>query len=648
MSLNLVTTPAPPAPLARVWAFVTRPLVLCLLATVSALYLYWRTAYPSVLPGDAGELQFAAWGFWLAHPTGYPLYLLLGGIWQHLLPFGDAAYRLNLFSAFWSGLAVGAAFLVFYQVTRARGAAMIAALTFAVSPLFWSQATRAEVYALNTFFIVLLALLGLRWRENPKRMYAFAFAFVLGLALAHHRMILLLAPAFAALFAEHFWEGRAQPKQFAQRALIYLVVAAIPLLVYLYIPLRAGATPYATLDLAPTAPIVIFENSPRGWLSVMLGSSFSSQVGIDAATLAALRELPNQALTQFNLIGALTALFGFGALLWRRKLALAAFTLYGFGAFVLFGSVYHIGDIADYYAPAYFFACVALAEGIAIIVQSLRAHPFTRNSTFPAIALLAFFALLPLQNLFGNFADQNHRTRNEVRVRWENWLKSDLPRKTILLSNDRDEMTPLYYLQWVENKRPDIVGVFSKIAPGDAYGNVVNLVGRVAPAERPIYAIKPIPALVMKYIVAENKNGLWKIHVTPLPTPVTPIDVTLGDALRVRGWTMIQGEGFPGETLTLALQYEPLKKLTRDYTFSLQLMDQSGRKVAQGNDHIPGEREFPSSRWHVGQVVQDTFEIVLDSNLPPGEYKLMLHAYDPTDGAEIGELTELGIFKIEE
>src|SRR5581483_9267726 len=132
----------------RDWALTLRPRVLAVIAACAALLLYARTTAPSVLPGDSGEFQFAAWGFWLAHPSGYPVYLLLGGLWQHLFPFGDPAYRLNLLSAVWSALAVGVAFLVFWNVTPARSAAFIAALTFAASPLVWSQATRAEVYAL--------------------------------------------------------------------------------------------------------------------------------------------------------------------------------------------------------------------------------------------------------------------------------------------------------------------------------------------------------------------------------------------------------------------------------------------------------------------------------------------------------------------
>ena len=58
-------------------------LLLALAAGLLAGAVYWRTAAPGVLPGDSGELQFAAWLAGLSHPTGYPLYLILGWLWSH-------------------------------------------------------------------------------------------------------------------------------------------------------------------------------------------------------------------------------------------------------------------------------------------------------------------------------------------------------------------------------------------------------------------------------------------------------------------------------------------------------------------------------------------------------------------------------------
>src|SRR5690349_15736440 len=62
--------------------------------------LYLRTLAPG-LGGtvDSAEFQHAAAHLDIVHPTGYPLYLLLARIWISLVPFGEVAWRVNLWSA---------------------------------------------------------------------------------------------------------------------------------------------------------------------------------------------------------------------------------------------------------------------------------------------------------------------------------------------------------------------------------------------------------------------------------------------------------------------------------------------------------------------------------------------------------------------
>ena len=52
----------------------------------------------------------------IPHPTGYPLYVLLGKGWQFLFPVGELAWRLHVFSALWG---VVAALLLFGLVREA-------------------------------------------------------------------------------------------------------------------------------------------------------------------------------------------------------------------------------------------------------------------------------------------------------------------------------------------------------------------------------------------------------------------------------------------------------------------------------------------------------------------------------------------------
>src|SRR5947208_5437584 len=90
------------------------PTALGVAVFAAALLLYVRTLAPSVLPGDYAEFQMCAAVLGVPHPTGYPLYILLGKLFT-LLPVGDVAYRVNLSSAMYMA---GAAALLYASAAR--------------------------------------------------------------------------------------------------------------------------------------------------------------------------------------------------------------------------------------------------------------------------------------------------------------------------------------------------------------------------------------------------------------------------------------------------------------------------------------------------------------------------------------------------
>ena len=63
-----------------------------------ALVVYLRTLMPGIAFGDWGEMQTVPHVAGVAHPTGYPSYIILAGL-AELVPIGSVAFRANLFSA---------------------------------------------------------------------------------------------------------------------------------------------------------------------------------------------------------------------------------------------------------------------------------------------------------------------------------------------------------------------------------------------------------------------------------------------------------------------------------------------------------------------------------------------------------------------
>ena len=80
-----------------------------------AFAVYAITLAPGItwenLGGDGGDLITAAFTWGIPHPSGYPTYLLGLRGFALVFPFGEEAFRANLFSAVLAGLSVGFVFL---------------------------------------------------------------------------------------------------------------------------------------------------------------------------------------------------------------------------------------------------------------------------------------------------------------------------------------------------------------------------------------------------------------------------------------------------------------------------------------------------------------------------------------------------------
>src|SRR6266545_2265206 len=105
-----------------------------------------RTGAPSILSGDAAEHQFTAAVVGVPHATGYPLFTMLNAIAVRVIPVGDVARRVTMAVALYSAIAIVLAYGVSRHLTGSLAAGLLAAVTLAVAPEFWSLATIAEVY----------------------------------------------------------------------------------------------------------------------------------------------------------------------------------------------------------------------------------------------------------------------------------------------------------------------------------------------------------------------------------------------------------------------------------------------------------------------------------------------------------------------
>ncbi len=609
--------------------------VVAALLALCSLIVYLVTVAPDMLVGDSGEFQFAAPLLGIVHPTGYPLYLVLAKLFT-LIPVGSSAYRVNLFSAVCAALAVGACYLVSLQlldnqhnsvgVSRSsfvirHSSALVAALTLALSFTFWTQATEAEVYALNSLFVISLIGLSVVARQTGQARAWLLLALVFGLSLAHHRSIILLVPALMTfLVADGRWQ--IAQSQIANRKLQIVFLLLAPLLLYLYTPLRYNATPYTHIALDAQHVITTLDDTPQAFIVHAFGVGFGGALRWDARAWERLLSTPLRVLEQVGLIGMVFSGLGLLWIVRMREWGTLLLLMLMLAAYALFNALYQIGDIADFYTPLYIAVALLIGQGVMVVG---RAH------WGAALAMLA----LPLALLLSNFVAM--RQHDDVRTHWSAVLSSDVPQNAILISNDRDEMTPLYYLQFVEHVRPDLLPLFPLISLN--FPNVVALTQYALETSRPIYFIKPMDSLSVKFRM-QNEGALQRVLGLQDFTPTHPL-ARESALLNFVGWSVDDGR-----MLTVTLFWQAQSITRPDLKTYAHVVNAEGKIVAQ-SDHIPGGEFYPPSQWATGEVLRDQHPITLPNDSASVRYQLIVGAYLPdgrgVDGVarmELGTLSQ--------
>jgi len=693
--------------------------LLALVLGLGSFVLYLITLAPTVLFADAGEFQFVPYILGIAHPTGYPLYLLLGWAWSHLLPLGDVAYRMNLFSAVWAALAVGLSYPVARQLIRrgapdlhphvARLAATTATTTFAVGETLWSQAVIAEVYSFNAFFVTLVLWLLFRLAETPKHSpptpgrisplarRSLILAFVYGLSLTHHPTMLLLSPGVLAFLWLTHRPPRSQPirrpaapetrplsllapRSPLRRVGFALALAAAlvaPLLLYLYLPLRASHTPYTTLSLSDTQTLTLYENTWRGFVDHLTAAVFTGNLalpGTEPATAVAWGERLKLAWdllrAQMGLVGVGLALIGLGRLILERRWALLALTGLGYGLGVAFNLIYLIGDVQVLFIPSYLFASLWLGLGAATVAQGAAEglvrwkgstvtyadfgqqgyqRLITGIHRLTAQGVAAATLALPLALLVTHLPAVDQSVNTEARDMWQAILSQPIPQGAVLLTNDRNEMMPLWYYQYVEGRRPDLLGLFPRIVADPSYANIGGLLDQALLSQRPLYLIKPMPGLEVKAeLEATDMPPLVQVTGPAVERPPShPRQVTLGGVMRLAGYDQSPDSARPGEAVTITLYWQPQAELDFDYSSYVHLVDERGQGITQ-SDQQPGGHYYPTSLWRPGEVLRDRHRLTIPQDGTPGVYRLVVGMYRYPSLEPLGGPADVGLLAVKD
>ncbi len=461
-------------------------------ASVSALIVfavYLFTLSPSIAPIDAGELAAVQSLPGIAHPTGYPLFTMLGYIFSLLPILHNHILQMNLLASVWSALAVYVfikdAEIVFSILRNEKvaerkserkkkgkkkekkeapepknfrhielAAALFGAFLLAFSRTFWQQSASVEVYSLQTFLFVgilyfLLKILEFGKKDIPLKHWLWV-ASALAFGFGNHMTTLLLLPSVGYVF---FLSEGFSKKAWKKIGYMLLLFFALLGLIYSYLPLMASTNPLLNWG-NPTDFTKFWRHFTGKQYQVWIFSS------LEAAKKQAAYYIGNFP-SEFGYLGGLVGLLGV-YFAYKRNRRLFFLILLAFLSTVIYAVNYDIHDIDSYFLLSYisvaFFSVFAVLETAKLIAKK-------------RIAFASLLFLVILTEIYYNYplADKSDYYTLED---YTKEILNSVPQNSIVFTYQWDYfVSPSYFVQLVEGYRRDVTVVDKELLRRSWYYN---------------------------------------------------------------------------------------------------------------------------------------------------------------------------------
>lgn len=441
--------------------------------SIIVFIIYLFTLAPSVIQIDSGELATVQYTLGIAHPTGYPLFTILGFLFLQI-PLGIRKItQANLLAVTWSVFAIYFFIKVLIvllinieekknNVVSKKKQKTVAAIKFnedqkifsiiaaafflAFSKTFWMQSTSVEVYSFQSMLFALILFFSFKAfsskEESSKTWLLVGLSFAFGFS--NHMTTLLAIPFAAILF---FFKEKLTTSSI--KIIFKTLVLSIPVLVliYLYLPIRAAQNPIMNWGNP-----INFENFWRHFTGkqyqVWLFVSFE-------ATKKQLGNFVSNFPSEFTIVGLFIGLIGF-IFLYKIDKKIFLTTLATFLFAVLYSVNYDIVDLDSYFLLAYMIFSIWILFGFLLLFSKLEQLLKTKRMIIPIFTILIFVPLA---------SNKSEVDQSDVYT-FEDYTKTILngvEKNSIILSYQWDYfISASYYFQNVEHFRKDDVVVVDK------------------------------------------------------------------------------------------------------------------------------------------------------------------------------------------
>ncbi len=443
----------------------------------AAFGIYFLTHARTVLQIDAGELAAVQATLGIAHPTGYPLFTVLGFLVSQI-PFPiTEIHKLNLLASVWVAISAGIfSYTVKYTLdnivyfrkdekpvkqskkkkqkevkadkdfapideTTKLLAAFGSAFLLAFSRTYWIQSTAVEVYSLHVLLLCLIWLVVLRsYIRNSEEIHEnewFLVAIALALSFSNHLTTLLVLPGIAYIFFSLYKFEKSSYIRLAKMIFVFLLLL---IGIYAYLPIRALQEPSLNWG-NPIDFERIYRHVSGHQYRVWLFSSFDSA---SKQLSYFIKNLPSE----FN-VNLLLIVIG---LFYSFKVArrMFYFLLISFLFTVFYSINYDIHDIDSYFLLAYVSLAFFAAFGIIKLAHILDDKNLGKNLS---IIVVTVFVLVQATLNYGKVDESDNFLLKDYTI---SALNSTGPDGLILTYQWDFFISPSYYFQYVENHRNDV------------------------------------------------------------------------------------------------------------------------------------------------------------------------------------------------
>ena len=311
---------------------------------------------------DVGETQIVLNKWGTLHATGYPVYVIIGSSLVALLrAFGvSPATAPAVVSLLWGILALTMIYILALHLTKRVLLAAAVTVVYGLTRTVWIYNDIAEIYTMTLF--LLLVLLALALWTPPIQGRVYWLALIGGIAVAHHRALMMVAPALIiAVWSDLIALIRKRPAAL----LILLGLGLLGLLPYLYLYLRAQAG---------AAWVYGEPGTLQGLIDQFMGREASRFIGMPAsfdAVIANINLVNSVILTDLTIPGVIVGVVGLIVGLWTHRRAAVVLIVSGAAAYL-----FHALFYTDILSALIFSVTLSLAFGWLFLAEGLLHSTF--------------------------------------------------------------------------------------------------------------------------------------------------------------------------------------------------------------------------------------------------------------------------------